>query len=89
MQSKNTGIYYSKSRKKYIVSYHMQNNETGEKKRIRKSFNTEDDAKQFLEEMQYKSGNTIFIKNNGIPLNELMKFLNERKLKMNHLSEQV
>ena len=88
MQSKNTGIYYSKSRKKYIVSYHMQNNETGEKKRIRKSFNTEDDAKQFLEEMQYKSGNTIFIKNNGIPLNELMKFLNERKLKMNHLSEQ-
>ncbi len=83
-----SGISYSKTRKKYIVSYHTQDKETGEKKRIRKSFNTEDEAKQFLEEMEYKKGNSIFIKNNGIPLNELMKFLTERKLKTNRLSEQ-
>lgn len=88
MQNKNASLYYSKSRKKYIVSYYLQDNKTGEDKRTRKSFNLEDDAKQFLEELQYKSGNSIFIKNNGIPLNELMKFLTERKLKMNRLSEQ-
>ncbi len=88
MKNKKTGIYYDKNRKKYVVSYNIKNKETGQEKRTRKSFDTEEAANQFYEELQYKKGDSIFIKNNGIPLNELMKFLVERKYKMKLLAEQ-
>ena len=37
--------------------------------------------------MQYQKGNEIFIKNNGIPLNQLMRSIQKRKLDMNVISE--
>ncbi len=86
MKQKNiSSIYYDKTRKKYVVSYSIKNNETGEKKRTRRSFNTKEEAEDFLKELEYKKGDKIFIENNGIPLCELMKFIVERKLKTNHV----
>ena len=48
---------------------------------------TEKEAKDFLNTMQYQKGNEIFIKNNGIPLNQLMRSILKRKLDMNVISE--
>lgn len=83
-----TGIYYDNSRNKYVVSYNKMDNATEKKQRIRKSFNTEEEAKQYKQELEYKSGNIIFIKNNGIPICELMKFIEEEKFKTNRIGEQ-
>ena len=89
MKSKNnSGIYYDKNKKKYIASYNVKDKETGEKKRIRKSFSTKEEAEDFLKELEYKKADSIFIKNNGIPICELMRFLVERKLQMNIISNQ-
>ena len=82
------GLYYSESRKKYIVSYNLKNIETGENKRIRKSFETKEKAEDFLKEIQYKKADKLFIEHNGIPLCEVMHFLVERKLKTNYISDQ-
>lgn len=53
---------------------------------MRKSFEREDDAKDFLNTIQYQKGNELFIKNNGIPLNQLMRSIVKRKLDMNLIS---
>lgn len=89
MKSNNkTGIYYDTKRKKYVVSYNKVDIETGISKRTRKSFDTEAEATQYQKELEYKMGNSIFIKHNGIPICELMKFLEERKFKNSRISEQ-
>ena len=81
-------ITYNKPRNRYIVSYFLENNETKEKVRVRKSFITEDKAKEFAEELEYKSNSNIFLDNNSIPLNKLMRFIVERKKKMGSISDQ-
>ena len=81
-------ITYNKSRSRYIVSYFLENEKTKEKTRIRKSFVTEDKAKEFAEELEYKSNSNIFLDNNSIPLNKLMRFIVERKKKMGSVSDQ-
>ena len=89
MKSNNkTGIYYDTKRKKYVVSYNKIDSKTGISKRTRKSFDTETEAMQYQKELEYKSGNSIFIKNNGIPLCELMKFIEEKKFKNNRIAQQ-
>lgn len=89
MKSKKTsGIYYDTNKNRYVVSYYLTDNKIGKKKRVRKSFITKQDAEDFHKELQYRKGNSIFIKNNGIPLSELMKFLIERKLQTNLVAEQ-
>ncbi len=89
MKSKsNSGIYYDKNKNRYVVSYNLKNNETGENKRIRKGFITKEEAEDFLKEIEYKKGDKLFIKYNGIPICELMKFLEERKFKSNLTGEQ-
>ncbi len=89
MKSKNTsGIYYDNNRKKYVASYNLKNEETKEVKRTRKSFDTKEEAENFLAEIKYKQADSIFIKHNGIPLCELMRSILEKKLKTNRISEQ-
>lgn len=84
----NTGsISYQKSRNRYLAQYYIYDNETKTEKRAQKYFLTEEEAKEFLNTLQYQKGNELFIKNNGIPLNQLMRSILKRKLDMNIISE--
>lgn len=80
--------YYNKSRKNWYAPYTTIDEKTGQEIRHRKSFPTEEEANQFLVELEYKKNNSIYVKHNGIPLNELMKSINDRKLQFNQLSPQ-
>ena len=93
MPGKNNGsqklgsIYFDDKRQRYIAQYYVIDKETHNEKRLKKSFMSEEEAKDFLNTMQYQKGNEIFIKNNGIPLNQLMRSIQKRKLDMNVISE--
>lgn len=80
-------VYYDKRKKGWIAAYYLKDIETNKDIRKNKMFKTEDDAKNFLSALQYQKGNEIFIKNNGIPLNLLMRSILQRKLDMNLISE--
>lgn len=89
-RKKNTGIgsvYYNKERKNWIASYNVIDTETKKEKRVRKSFSSKEEADRYLKTMQYQKGNEIFIKNNSIPIFELMKFIHKRKLDTNQISK--
>ncbi len=79
-------VYYNKERNNWTASYKIIDIETKKEKRIRKSFLTEEDANRYLKIIQYQKGNEIFIKNNSIPLFELMKLIQKRKLETNRIS---
>lgn len=76
-------VYYNKERKNWTTSYIIKDINTGNDKRIRKSFPTKEDAERYLRIIQYQKSNEIFIKNNSIPLFELMKLIQNKKLE-NH-----
>lgn len=85
--TKGGSVSYDRRRDRYVVQYYIVDKETHAEKRLKKTFLTEDEAKDFLNTMQYQKGNEIFIKNNGIPLNQLMRSIQKRKLDMNVISE--
>lgn len=88
-KSKNrTGsIYYDKNAKKFRCIYYVKGNNTLNETRKTKSFSTEQEANAFFKTIQCQKGNDIYIKNNGIPLNQLMRALAKRKLDMNIIKE--
>ena len=88
-RKKNTGVgsvYYNKARNNWIASYNIKDAETQKDKRVRKTFPTEEEAKRYLRIIQYQKGNAIFIKHNSIPIFELMKLIQKRKLDTNQIS---
>lgn len=86
-KEKTGSIYYDKNRKNWRCTYYIYEKDTQEETRKTKSFPTEQEAKDFLTSIQYQKGNELFIKNNGIPLNQLMRENVQRKLDMNVISE--
>jgi len=89
-RQKNSGIgsvYYNKERKNWIASYNIFNAETKQEKRVRKTFPTKEEAERYLKIIQYQKGNEVFVKNNSIPLYELMKLIHKRKLDTNQISK--
>jgi integrase len=80
-------IFYDKNAKKWRANYYMTDLDSKEEKRYSKSFITEKEAKDFLETKQYQKNNELYIKNNGIPLNQLMKTNARKKADMNLISE--
>lgn len=89
-RKKNTGIgsvYYNKDRKNWLASFNIMDAETKKEKRIRKTFPTQEEAERYLKIIQYQKGNEIFIKNNSIPIFDLMKLIQNRKLDTNQISK--
>lgn len=76
-------VYYNKERKNWTTSYTVKDINTEKDKRIRKSFPTKEEANRYLKIIQYQRNNEIFIKHNSIPLFELMKLIQNKKLE-NH-----
>lgn len=85
--NKQGSIFFDKNAKKWRAMYYITDNETKEEKKITKSFASEQEAKDFLATKLYQKNNEIFIKNNGIPLNQLMRANLQKKLDMNLISE--
>lgn len=80
-------VFYDKSRNRWVVEYYVISSKTQEEKLTRKSFIDEKEAKDYFSSIQCQKGNELFIKNNGIPLNELMRANLKRKFDMNLLGE--
>lgn len=87
-KSSNIGsVYYNKQRNNWIASYSVIDKETSKEKRIRKSFSSQEEAERYLRIIQYQKGNEIFIKNNSIPIYELMKLIHNQKLERNQIGK--
>ena len=80
-------IYYDKNIKKFRCIYYIKPKDSLVELRKTKSFSTEQEAKDFLKTIQCQQGNDLYIKNNGIPLNLLMRSLAKRKQDMNVIKE--
>lgn len=81
-------VYFNKSRNTWFAPYTTFDSEKGKQVVHKKSFKTKEEALGFLQELEYKKNSSIFVENNGIPINKLMRKLNDRKFKMQKLSEQ-
>lgn len=88
-KDKTGSVYFDKSKKKWKCSYYIYENDTFNENRKTKTFNTEQEAKEFLTSIQYQKGNDLFIKNNGIPLNQLMRENAKKKLELNLIGERT
>lgn len=86
---RNGSIYYNKSRHNWTASYFLINLETGKEKRIRKSFPTQELARQHLDEIMLQKNNKIFIEHNGILLVKLMKMLLNKKMDSNLITDRA
>lgn len=83
----NGSIYYDKSKKKWKCAYYVTDKNTLDEVRKSKTFITEKDAQDFLTSIQCQKGNDLFVKNNGIPLNQLMRANAQKRLDMNLIGE--
>lgn len=83
------GIYYNEKRNNWTASYFTTDLNTGKSKRIRKSFKTEEQAKDFLNEINLQKNSKIFIQNNGIPIIKLMKMLLQKKVDSNLITDRA
>lgn len=88
-KEKTGSIYYDKRDKRWRCIYYIYEQDTYNEIRKTKSFTTEQEAIEFLTSIQYQKGNDLFIKNNGIPLNQLMRENVEKKLELNLIGERT
>lgn len=89
IKEKSGSIYYDEKDKRWKCIYYIYDLESQKEKRKCKSFMTEPEAKNFFTSIQYQKGNKLFIENNGIPLNELMREINNKKLAANIITERT
>lgn len=80
-------IYYNKQRENWLVQRYELDYETGKNKKITKTFYTKEEAQKYLDSVMYQQSNPLYIKNNGIPLTQLMKANAKKKLDTNLISE--
>ena len=80
-------VYYIKSRKSWVAQYYEYDHEKNKTVSHRKTLPSQEDAKKYLASIMYQKSNPIYIKNNGIPLNELMKAQERFKLDTNQISD--
>lgn len=80
-------VYYNKSKNSWYVDYYIYDREKDKNVKKMKTVSSEREGKEFLSALQYQKGNELFIENNGIPLNQLMRMNLRKKLDMNLITE--
>lgn len=80
-------IYFDKRRNKFTAQYYEMDYIQDKSVKRQKSFETEREARLYLDSIMYQKSNPIYIKNNGIPLNELMRANAQRKYNANLISD--
>ncbi len=78
-KNENGSISYDNASKKWRCWFYILNSTTLKKERKSKSFETEQEAKDYLSTLENQKENILFNENNGIPLNLLIKSNIERK----------
>ena len=61
-------VYQEKKRGLWICQTYVTDFETGLKKRVKKSFRTQEDAEQYFSEISLQKKSTVYIENYGVPL---------------------
>lgn len=82
-------MHYNSARRNWTASYNLIDLETGLEKRVRKSFPTQELARQHLDEILLQKNNKLFIEHNGIPLLKLMKMLLQKKVDSNLITDRA
>lgn len=83
------GVHYNSAKKNWTTSYNLIDLETGLERRVRKSFPTQELARQHLDEILLQKNNKLFIEHNGIPLLTLMKILLQKKVDSNLITDRA
>lgn len=78
-KNENGSIYYDKEKDIWRCWFYIVNSTTLKKERRSKSFKTEQEAIDYLSTLKYQKENILYNKNNGIPLNLLIKSNIEKK----------
>ena len=79
-------VFFNKQRNKWNAQYYEYNVKTGISKQKTKSFDAEEEANKYLSTIMYQKENPIYIKNNGIPICEIMKSDLKLKYDTNQIS---
>lgn len=79
-------VFFNKQRKKWNAQYYEYNVKTGISKPKTKSFDSEEEANKYLSTIMYQKDNPLYIKNNGIPICEMMKLDLKLKYDTNQIS---
>lgn len=80
-------IYFNRQRKKWNACYPVFDKKKKKDMIKTKSFESEREAKQFLNTKMYQRENPLFIKNNGIPFCEMMRVNARNKLETKQITE--
>ena len=80
-------VYQEKKRGLWICQTYVTDFETGLKKRVKKSFRTQEDAEQYFSEISLQKKSTVYIENYGVPLGKLIEFLLQRKYDSNLITD--
>ena len=80
-------VYFNKNKNRWMVDYYIYDREKNKEIKKHKIVKSEKDGKDFLSSLQNQKGNELFIENNGIPLNQLMRMNLKRKFDMNLITE--
>ena len=80
-------LYFDNTKKKWLVQRYVTDYKTGKSIRKTKIFSSEEEGKKYLSTLMYQKENPLYIKNNGLPINELMRVNLQKKLDMNLIQE--
>ena len=83
----NGSVYFDKSKQKWIAQIYYLDSLTNARKKKTKNFNTEEEAKKYIDVSNYQKEDVNYIKNRGISLIDLMRARVKRKLDTNLISE--
>ena len=87
--TQNGSMYYDKNRNRWRCEYQIIDPDTSKFKKKTKIFSTEKEAQEFFSTLQYQKGNTLYVQNNGIPLNLLIRSILERKFDTGTVTERT
>ena len=80
-------LYFDNTKKKWLVQRYVTDYSTGKSIRKTKVFSSEEEGKKYLSTLMYQKENSLYIKYNGLPINELMRVNLQKKLDMNLIKE--
>ena len=86
MTDKNLGsVYFDKSKNKWVCYYYVQDNMTNEKKRLKKRFNSESEAKNFF--IRFNALGSEALEDHNCTLKELLEKILKNKFESNKISD--
>lgn len=80
-------VYYRSDRNKWVAQYYDIDPVTLKSIKVRKTFDTQEEANSYLQSIMYKNNNNTYIEKHGITLKDLMNTILQNKYDTNRISE--